>query len=62
MIVGVLYMVGLAVEVQPVELGLAAVIVTTSEPVLLLRAGMVQVVAVPVADDTLPVDTDQLAE
>ena len=55
-------MVELAVEVQPVELGLAAVIVTTSEPVLLLRAGMVQVVAVPVADDTLPVDTDQLAE
>ena len=51
-----------AVEVQPVALGLAAVIVTASLAVLLLRAGTVHVVAVPLAADRLPVETDQLAE
>ena len=61
-IVGWLYIVVDVVLVQPVELGLAAVIVTVSEPVLLLRAGMVTVFeAVGLEAEKVPLaELDQL--
>ena len=58
-----MYIVVDAVAAQPVELGLAAVIVMTSLAVLPLRAGIVMVVAVPLAVDKLAgLVADQLAE